>query len=50
MNASRVLLAVFLASAAAPLAGGAGLPTIDEALRISKESGRPILALAGQAT
>lgn len=50
MSTPRIFLAAFVALTAAQVADAVGLPTIDEALQMSQESGRPILALAGTAT
>jgi len=41
---------MLVGSLATSVGGAFELPTIDEALKISQETGRPILALAGQAT
>ncbi len=46
----RVLIASITVLLVVPAWAQARLPTLDEALELSRASGRPILAMAGQKT
>ena len=50
MKTKFALLGLLLAWPSVGLAAGIVTPTVDEALKISRESGRPILAVAGDKT
>ena len=50
MNTRTLMLALLLALPSLTMAAGVVTPSMEEALKISHESGRPIFVVAGQET